>query len=180
MELNTFIKRKTLLEKHQNILTYPLTLGIASMGFGKTIAARHFLESEEINHIWISIESRESSKEYIWDLITKQISESGPELGKQLRTLGFPQSVGVRDKIINIIEDSTYLKETVIVFDDYHNLNSPELDNLIERLVRRNIKGLHILVLTRTLPNFNTQELELKGYCYRISSINYELSRDEI
>jgi LuxR family maltose regulon positive regulatory protein len=180
MELKFLLKRKKLLLKHQNILSYPLTIGIASMGFGKTIAARHFLESNEVNHIWISIESKESSKEYIWDLITKQISEPVPDLGNQLRTLGFPQSVGVRDKIIDIIEDSAYLKETVIVFDDFHNLNSLELDNLIERLVRRKIKGLHIFILTRTVPNFNIQELELKGYCYRISSINYELSKDEV
>jgi len=90
MELKFLLKRKKLLLKHQNILSYPLTIGIASMGFGKTIAARHFLESNEVNHIWISIESKESSKEYIWDLITKQISESVPNLGNQLRTLGFP------------------------------------------------------------------------------------------
>ena len=180
MELKFLLKRKALLKKHEDILSYPLTLGIASMGFGKTVAARYFLESKEVNHIWISIESKESSKEYIWDMITKQISGPAPELGKQLRTLGFPQSVGVRDKIIDIIENSAYLKKMVVVFDDYHNLDSPEVDNLIERLVRRNIKGLNLLILTRTIPDFNIQELELKAYCCRISSLDYELTIDEI
>ncbi|MFO7888593.1 MAG: hypothetical protein R6U59_09760, partial [Eubacteriales bacterium] len=145
MDLNFLLKRKALLEKHKNILNYPLVLGIASMGFGKTLAARNYLESNDIRHIWISIESKESSKEYIWDSITKQVSTTVPDLGKQLRALGFPQNGGVRDKVINIIEDFTYLTKTVLVFDDYHNLNSPEFDKLIERLVKKNIQGLHIL-----------------------------------
>src|SRR6056297_142693 len=180
MDMKFLLKRKALFEKHQNILNYPLTLGVASMGFGKTVAARYFLENKDVKSTWISVESKESSKEYIWDLITKQISSSAPELGKQLRALGFPQSVGVRDKIIDIIENSVYLRRIVIVFDDYHNLDSPEINSLIERLVKRNIKGLHILILTRTVPTFNIQELELKDYCYRISNLDYELTKDEV
>ncbi|MDW7668448.1 MAG: LuxR C-terminal-related transcriptional regulator, partial [Bacillota bacterium] len=180
MEMKFLLKRKVLFEKHKNILDYPLVLGIASMGFGKTVSARNYLESNDIRHLWISIESKESSKEYIWDSITKQVSTTVPDLGKQLRALGFPQNGSVRDKVIKIIEDFTYLTETVLVFDDYHNLNSSEFDKLMERLVKKNIQGLHVLVLSRTVPSFNIDELELKGFCYRIRGIDYELNKGEI
>ena len=55
MDLKFLLKRKALFEKHKNILNYPLVLGIASMGFGKTVSARNYLESNDIKHIWISM-----------------------------------------------------------------------------------------------------------------------------
>lgn len=159
---------------------YPLTLAVASMGYGKTTAARDFFDSSHSRYIWLTVDSDESSPQFIWDAFTSQLSKVYPEVGRQLRAFGFPVDAPQRDKVLGIIEDLTYMTNTVLVIDDYHNAHSPELDKLLERLVRANIKGFHILILSRTMPEINVDELLLKGCCHLIKSSLFEVTEPEI
>ena len=68
----------------------------------------------------------------------------------------------------------------ILVIDDYHFANAPQLDLLLEQFVRRRISGLHLMILYRTRPAINVQELKLKGYCHQLRSSLFELSREEI
>ncbi len=174
------LKRNLLFEEFNKIFDYPLTLAVAAMGYGKTTAARDFLDETGVKYVWLSIESDETSPQYIWDSLTRQLSKAIPELGSQLCTLGFPVDMPQRDKVLKIIEDQTYLTTTVLVIDDYHFSYSSEFDRLIERIVRTNIDGLHILLLSRTVPEMNIEELKLKGYCHVIKSILFEVNKNEI
>ncbi len=174
------LKRNNVNEEFGKIFDYPLTVAVAAMGYGKTTAARDFLDETGVKYVWLSIESDETSPQYIWDFLTRQLSKAIPELGSQLRTLGFPVDMPQRDKVLKIIEDHTYLTTTVLVIDDYHFSHSSEFDRLIERIVRTNIDGLHILLLSRTVPEMNIEELKLKGYCNMIKSILFEVDKNEI
>ncbi len=174
------LKRRHIRSEFNNILKYSLTLAVAAMGYGKTTAARDYLNEIDAQYIWLSVDSNESSPQYIWDSLTRQLTKIIPELGNQLRALGFPVDAPQRDKIIKIIEDCTYSTNTVLVIDDYHFSHSLEFNRLIERIVRTNIDGLHILLLSRTIPEMNIDELKLKGYCYMIKSNYFEFSIDEV
>lgn len=174
------LKRRYISAEFNNIFKYPLTVAIAAMGYGKTTSAKDFLNDVGAKYIWVSVESDESSPQNIWDSLSLQIAKVMPELGNQLRALGFPIGTSQRDKILKIIEDMTYMTNTVLVIDDYHFTHSSEFDRLIERIVRANIDGLHILILSRTMPEINIDELMLKGYCYMIKSYLFEVDTDEI
>jgi LuxR family maltose regulon positive regulatory protein len=67
-----------------------------------------------------------------------------------------------------------------MVIDDYHFARSPELDWMIEKIVWSKIKGLHLLIISRTKPAINLEELSLKGYCHLFKSDLFEMSRKEI
>ena len=174
------LKRKHINAELGNVFDYPLTVAVAAMGYGKTTSARDYLNEETVKYVWVSVESDESSPQYIWDSLTSQLSKTKPEIGKQLRALGFPVDTPQRDKVLKIIEDITYRTNTVLVIDDYHFAHSTELDRFIERIVRANIEGFHILILSRTVPEMSIDELVLKGYCYLIKSHLFEVSMDEI
>lgn len=174
------LKRDHVSAELGNILNYPLTLAVAAMGYGKTTSARSFFRDKNINHVWLSVESDEASPQYIWDSFTNQLAKTRPELGKQFRALGFPVDAPQRDKVLKMIEDMTYMTNTVLVIDDYHFAHAAELDRLIERIVRANIEGFHILILSRTVPDIGIDELVLKGYCYMIKSHLFEVSPNEI
>lgn len=174
------MKRQRINIELEHIFKYPLTVAMAAMGYGKTTAAKEFLSNSNIKHIWVSIERDESSPQYIWSSLTSQLSKTYPELGKQLHALGFPSDPPQRDKVMRIVEDLTYMTNTVLVIDDYHFAHSPEFDSLIERIVRSNIDGFHILILSRTMPDINIEELRLKGYCYLIKSQVFEVRIEEI
>ncbi len=174
------LKRKQISSEFNNIFVYPLTVAVAAMGYGKTTSAKEFLHEVKAKYIWLSVETDEVSPQYIWDSFARQLAKIKPEIGKQLRSLGFPLDTPQRDRILKIIEDYTYLTNTILVIDDYHFAHSPELDRLIERIVRANIDGLHILILSRSMPEMSIDELRIKGYCYLVKNDVFEVTRDEI
>lgn len=174
------LKRKHISNEFNKIFDYPLTVAVAAMGYGKTTSAREFLNETNTRYAWVSVESDESSPQYIWDSFTSQIAKTRPEIGKPLRGLGFPADAPQKERVLKIIEDFTYMTNTVLVIDDYHFAHSPEFDKLIERIVRADIPGFHMLILTRVMPDINIDELMLKGYCYLIKSHLFEVNSDEI
>ncbi len=174
------LKRKHIKTELENIFNYPLTLAVAAMGYGKTTSVRDFLADGAFRYTWLTVDSDESSPQFIWDSLTSQLSKVKPELGAQLSAFGFPVDASQRDKILRIIEDLTYMTNSVLVIDDYHNVHSPEWDKLVERLVRANIQGFHILILSRTMPEISIDELRLKGCCYVIKSSVFEMNVSEI
>lgn len=174
------LKRENINAEFDRILEYPLTVAVASMGYGKTMAARAYLNERNLNYAWLSVDSDESSPQYIWESFANQLSITSPELGRQLRALGFPADAAQREKVLKIIEDAAYQTNTVMVIDDYHFAHSSELDKLIERIVRAGIEGFHILILSRTVPDIRIDELMLKGYCCLIKNHVFEINAGEI
>ncbi len=174
------LKRESINDELKNILYYPLTMVTAAMGYGKSTAARDFLNSLDIEYSYLSIESEETSPQYIWDSLTRQLEKTNPEIGDKLRALGFPNDYSQVEKFLKIIEDYIYNRSFALVIDDYHLCQSNEFDKLMERIVRANIDGLHILVLTRVIPDMSIEELCLKGYCYHIKSDLFEVNSGEI
>ncbi|KUO62714.1 MAG: hypothetical protein APF84_03435 [Gracilibacter sp. BRH_c7a] len=174
------LKRKQISTKLNSIFAYPLTIIVAAMGYGKTTSVRDFLDQADKNYIWLTVGSDESSPQYIWDSLTRQLIKAVPKLGRQLNTLGFPINTPQRDKVIKIIEDYTALVNTIIVIDDYHFNQAYELNQMLEIIVRARIQGLHIVILSRTIPEINVDELTLKGYCYLLKHHLFELSQEEV
>ncbi|MFX4262444.1 LuxR C-terminal-related transcriptional regulator [Pelotomaculum propionicicum] len=174
------LKRKMIREQLGHTFDYPLTLVVAAMGYGKTVAVRDFLDEMKADYVWLNVESDETSAHIIWNSLTRQFAENEPEIGARLNALGFPASASHRDRVFDLIEEWTYLKNKVLVVDDYHFANLPELDMLLEKLVRKRITDLHLLIISRTRPEINIEDLKLKGYCHQLKSSLFELSQDEI
>lgn len=174
------LKRQRINQELENVFQFPLTIAVAAMGYGKTTAAREFLNGVHADYIWLSIEWEESSPQLIWDSLTRQMIRSNPELGNQLRMLGFPSDAAQSDKIEQIIEDHAFRSNTVLVLDDYHFAHSPKLDELLKRMVKANIDGFHLLILSRTIPELSVEELLLKNYCYVIKNECFEFNPEEI
>lgn len=174
------LRRKQINTELQKIFDYPLTVVVAAMGYGKTTAVKDFLDEMKAKYFWLSVEGDETSAHYIWDSLTRQMTKTEPDLGNRLNDLGFPGDAPQRDRVIGIIADYAYTTDTILVIDDYHFAHSPELDRLIEIMIRKEISGLHILIISRTKPEMNIEELQLKKYCYLFKSDLFELSQDEI
>ena len=128
----------------------------------------------------MTVEREEPSALSIWHSLTRQMARIEPEFGTQLNTMGFPTAAPHRDRVLDLIEDYTFMSGTVLVIDDYHFTRAPELDALLERLVWKKIPGLHIVIISRTRPQFNMQELKLKDYCFQLKSSLFEMSPDEV
>ena len=174
------LRRAQIAAQLDNIFKYPLTLVIAAMGYGKTTAVKDFLDQKRAQYAWLTVEREERSAQLIWHSLTRQLAKIEPEFGSGLITMGFPADAPHRDRVLDLIEEHTFMTNVVLVIDDYHFAQAPELDLLLERLVWKKIPGLHIVIISRTRPQFNMEELKLKDYCFQLKSSLFELSPDEI
>jgi len=81
---------------------------------------------------------------------------------------------------INLIEEMEIPADTVLVIDDYHLVDSMEVNYFIEALVKNEIINLHIVLPTRYTNFQNLDELKLKGYLQHITKETLEFTAEEI
>ncbi len=174
------LPRKQIDFQLKEMFDHPLTLVTAAMGYGKTTAVRHFLDQYHTRYLWLNVETDETSAPNIWHSLTRQLTKIEPAFGKQLNTLGFPSDSAQRERVLDYIEDHVYGTNTVMVLDDYHHVYASEVDELMERIVRKAIPGFHVVLISRVRPRFGVEELVTKGLCLQLKNVLFELSSDEI
>lgn len=160
------------------ILEYPLFIVAAPMGYGKTTAVREFLRSRETNQIWVSLAASNGTMSFFWDRLTKQIELFNKSLGEQLKSLGYPSDAPQKAKILEILTEIEYKKDTILVIDDFHLASSPENVGLLNTIVREQIPNLHIVLIMRDMKNLRLAELTSLCATMTLHSLKYE--RDEI
>ncbi|WP_406541317.1 hypothetical protein [Clostridium ljungdahlii] len=102
------------------IYHYPLTIVEAPMGFGKTTAVRHFLESKKSPYFWITFLNSNENTSFLWSDFSNEISKIDEDAGQKLKSLGFPVDVPQMSKVLSILNHIDYDEKTVFVIDDYH------------------------------------------------------------
>ncbi len=108
------ILKRGQIDSHLNgVFEHPLTLVVAAMGYGKTTAVKDFLDRQKTRYAWLSVESDETSAHSIWHSFTRQLAKVEPEFGGRLNTLGFPTDAPHRDRVLDLIEDYTYLTNSI-------------------------------------------------------------------
>ncbi len=148
------------------------------MGYGKTTAVKHFLNESEAEVLWLKV--YDNSTDNFWESFAQLFGELKDDLKRSFLHLGLPSdTVSIREalKLLNTIEFS---HKCVLVIDDYHLLDRPEIDKFLTALIENEVKNLYI-VLNQRYTNFQRlEELSLKGLLYHITQENFELNQEDI
>ena len=161
-----------------NIFDYPLTIVEAPMGYGKTTAVREHLKSTGAHVLWQRV--NDSSTNSYWHGFSRLFGKVDDDCSQSLVQLGFPNDSVSRQEALKLIKDIELPPQTVLVIDDYHLIDSSDVNNFIEFLVRNEIDNLHIVITARFMELQNLEELMLKGYLHHIAKETFELSPKEI
>lgn len=181
MKNKKILKRKRIENALNNIFEYPLTIVSATMGYGKTTSVRTFLNSHHFNVIWASMTGSQGVENLLWKKLCDSVEMVFPETGKKLKELGFPVDIYQISKIIDFIKTTITDKQTVIVIDDYHLMeDNKQINTILELIVQEEISDLHIVIISRTRPNFNHANLLAKGLCYYVDSGTLAFTYEEI
>ena len=117
--------------------------------------------------MWLNIESDETSVHIIWDSFSRQLTQDHPEIGHRLDS-GFSPQRGLQERVIDLLEEWASLSSKILVIDDYHFANLPELDSLIDGLVRKVYRPAYFNH-TQNRPAINVEE-QTEGYCHQLKS----------
>ncbi len=179
-----FFKPKLLCRKRINkmlegIFEVPLFLLFSSMGYGKTTAVKDFLSSKEkLHYVWFPLSTGESDELWMWQKFCQSLADISPELSKQFIGHGLPQTAVDLDRILNIIR-KTVKEPTVVVIDDYHENKSVHMNHLLTAIARASLSKLHIVIISRSIPEIPIEELALKGLCMELSQDEFEFNEEE-
>lgn len=172
------IPRKRILDTLRSaVLSHPLVVLTAPVGYGKTIIAhdlvRSFATKQKRNRssttfthpYYLPLYQGECSSSYLWERHYTILSSLGSPLAPVMRRTYFPFTVVQRPKAVEDARAITAHEPHLFVLDDYHFLRSPDYDLYLERLARAAIPGFSVLLLSRSRPNLPLEELRVKGLC---------------
>ncbi len=140
-----------------------LVVVTAPMGYGKTTAAREALRHMGRRIFYVTINPGPHNALYLWDRACGQLAAQGSGMAAGLQSMGFPADNINLQRTLQKGREYLAGRPTLLVVDDYHHVNSAEVDRLIEAMVREEMPGLCVMLLSREKPPLPTEELCLKG-----------------
>jgi len=173
------LRRKRIHRILEGIFQVPLFLLLSSIGYGKTTAVKDFLSSHKnLRFAWLSLASGENDEMWLWQKFCQSLTDINPKLAKRLAEYGFPQTTVDLERILGLIKNML-AERTVIVIDDYHENRSELMDRLLTFFARAAVDNLHIVLISRALPEIPVEELALKGLCIELSQDSFEFNEEE-
>jgi LuxR family maltose regulon positive regulatory protein len=160
------------------IFDYPLTIVEAPMGYGKTTAVRERLKTAGARVLWQRVDH--SSTVSFWNDFCRLFSAVDDDRSLSLARLELPDDSVSRREAARLIEQIELSVPTILVIDDYHLVDSPEVNGLIELLTESEIGNLGIVLVTRFTSFPRLEELSLKGYLLHLTKELLEFTPEEI
>lgn len=166
------------------ILSSPLTVIEAPMGYDKTVAVREFLCRKNLVVIWISV--LDSPDGAFWRSLYREFGRlpETAETAQALRRLGppsAPDDATRRDAALELLESLDFAKPTVLVADDVHPLASaPSCVRFFQILARQAMSNLRIMLTTWHFQTDDTLLSDLKGELARLGPALLAFSKEGI
>lgn len=177
------VERTRLLEKltlgYKN--HHRLLLVNAPAGFGKTTLVRSWIETIHSPTAWFTIESADSHPRQFLNYLVTAVCQALPELEESLlpvTTASPPLPLTyIKTLLVNQIADTR--QPLVIVLDDYHNVDSPDIDKILAFMLDHLPGTTTLVVITRTEPEFSQARERARGQVTEISIRNLRFTSAE-
>ena len=155
--------RKRLYTLLKGIEEYPITVLVASTGYGKTTVVKQYLEKTTTQSLYIDITSSEDS--LLWQKLGEAVTRIVPALGHMLNLIGVPSD---DLKIAGVIAamKKQLTEPLILVVDDCQLLPaSSKLFRLFAVLAVEDIPALHLVLLSQRVPPIKLDTLIFKDQC---------------
>lgn len=155
------IVREQLLNRLNAHKFLPFTLVIAPAGYGKSMIVSQWLESANEKNVWISLDNDHNDLRTFLKYFTEAILQLFPDSLKKLHAIinssELPSVNSICEELINALD---ILEENyILVLDDYHMIQNEKIHKLISCLVKYPPENQHLVIISRTEPQFNFNEL---------------------
>ncbi|GHV90928.1 hypothetical protein AGMMS50268_14310 [Spirochaetia bacterium] len=165
----------------EKALQSPVITVIAPKGYGKTHSVNSFLKKGETTTIWVQLSERDNLGGHFWENLSGAIGLYNQKLGTLFAEIGFPGTNRQFDYYRALIQKAVVpLKKLVIVFDDFHLVNSRTILRFLDRTMAVPFSNSTIILISRNEPEINTVALLSKGLLTRITTEDLRFSDQEI
>lgn len=147
------VTRRRLLDRLGRGLEARLVLVAAPAGFGKTTLLTTWVAENETGELaWLSLDERDADPARFWTYLLRSVDRARPGTATSaLAQLQSGQTLpGVLGRLVN--ELSVQPRDLVLVLDDYHLAEGPELQPDLAFLVEHLPPQVHLVLSTRSDP----------------------------
>lgn len=163
----------------ENILKNPLFILTAPIGYGKTNSVRRFLNlKKDIKQLWLELGTNEINEVVVWTKLCENIYKLNPIISKKFSNYGLPQNYSCIKNIIDILK-SEVKYTTVLVIDDFDEIEINYLGDLIKEIAYKNISNIHIVIISRNPVKFDYKHLLKRKLCYVIKQNDIAFTLEE-
>ncbi len=148
------------------------------MGYGKTTGVKEFLKDKKMH--FLCQRFKDNSVVGFWKDFCLIFREINADSYESLLQMGFPINSNSREMVLDFIQKALPADPVVLLLDDYHLVDSPEVNDFMEYLFWNEMPDLHIVLTARYIRLANIDELVLKGYINHIQKGALEFTLEEI
>jgi LuxR family maltose regulon positive regulatory protein len=178
------VERPRLIERLHRGLDTTLTLISAPAGFGKTSLLAQWLAEiapHERSRAWVSLDAGDSNAATFWSYVVAALQAAAPGIGATAR----PDLADVQPPPIESIL-ATVMNELgssgtpmILVLDDYHLVDSMDVQAGVASLLEHRPPNLHVVVATRADPGFPLARLRARGELTEVRAADLRFTQDE-
>jgi LuxR family transcriptional regulator, maltose regulon positive regulatory protein len=161
-----------------------LTLVSAPAGFGKTTVLTDWLASvaaEERSVAWLSLDHRDNDPAVFWTYLLAALRTGVPEVGAgALALLQSPQA-STEAVLATLLNDLSALpRDVVLVLDDYHVIETAEVQDGMSFLVDHLPAQVHLVIAGRADPPLPLARLRARGDLVELRAADLRFTPREV
>jgi LuxR family maltose regulon positive regulatory protein len=160
-----------------------LTLVSAPAGFGKTTLLTEWVTASPgpRSVAWLSLDAGDHDPVAFWTSVTRALSGAASEIGAGSLPLLQAARPPVDAVVAALLDELAEVPhEVVLVLDDFHLADSPEVQRSVSDLVDQLPPQAHLLLGTRADPAFPLARLRARGELAEIRARDLRFSDDEV
>jgi LuxR family maltose regulon positive regulatory protein len=162
---------------------YALTLLLAPPGFGKSTLLQQWRNLHNSRHmVLMALDPRDADPVHFFTHLTDALREAVPDFDTASYT---PLSADIHVPAYTVAETLLQALEAVnnelfIVLDDFHKASHPMVQNVMSILLEHLPFHIHIILASRTHPDFSLSRLKLADRLLLIDSHDLRLSAQQV
>jgi LuxR family transcriptional regulator, maltose regulon positive regulatory protein len=180
----TLVERPRLIERLRRGAESRLTLVSAPAGFGKTTLLAEWLTASATDAwspAWLSLDPADSQAGTFWTYVITALRRSAPKVGASaLSLLAELQPPPIETVLATLLNELSALpNDVVLVLDDYHAIDAPDMQGGMEFLLNNLPPRMHLVIATRADPALPLGRLRARGELTEIRANDLRFTPDE-
>ncbi|MDQ1324350.1 MAG: hypothetical protein QG587_1686, partial [Chloroflexota bacterium] len=176
------VDRTRLLDRLGRGAMSKLTLVSAPPGFGKTTLVAQWIAAQgaERSTAWVSLEPADNEPTTFWAYVAAAVARVLPGVGDTARDLLADGQARADRAIAALVYDlATVPGDLVIVLDDLHVIEAPEIGEGLAYLLDHLPPQVHLVVITRSDPPLPLARMRARGELVEVRAADLRFTTEE-